>query len=357
MKRFAKQISFHLLVAGLLVPATFAGSKEGSREMLAKSFQQANLWTEGPVKLVAHMRMPKPDGTDINFDYTLSWAGPDKWRAEWTANGFDQVSVLNNGKLSYFSSQPNPLVQPLEFESAIEALDGGNPAGPYTLPPFDLEKSKIDTSKKKIDNVDAKCMALGDPKETFCIDPASGRLLTVLTTIGPAEVGSFEYSDYTTVGSAAYPQMIKIYYAKNLLEDGKVTVTRGEKFDEKLFAAPDKSTTSDFPTCAEVGKNFTAPRVSKSVPPKMSDAAKKANKYGLVWVMAKVGKDGSVTKATVLGGDPDLNTAATDAVQQYKFTPYLRCNQAVEFQKVVVVPFMPPQNPAGGNQGSVVTPH
>jgi len=74
----------------------------------------------------------------------------------------------------------------------------------------------------------------------------------------------------------------------------------------------------------------------------MPDAAKKAKKYGMVWVQVTVDKDGSVQKATPLGGDPDLTKAAQDAVQQYKFTAYMRCGQAVEFTRIVVVPFAPP---------------
>ena len=61
-----------------------------------------------------------------------------------------------------------------------------------------------------------------------------------------------------------------------------------------------------------------------------------------MWVIATVGKDGSVEKASVIGGDPDLTAAATDAVKQYKFTPYMRCGQAVEFTSVQIVPSLPP---------------
>jgi hypothetical protein len=62
--------------------------------------------------------------------------------------------------------------------------------------------------------------------------------------------------------------------------------------------------------------------------------------------MASVGKDGSVQNTTVLGGEPELSAAAIGAVKQYKFTPYMRCGQAVAFQDVVVVPFAPPEKPA-----------
>jgi len=58
-------------------------------------------------------------------------------------------------------------------------------------------------------------------------------------------------------------------------------------------------------------------------------------------MLVTVGKDGSVTKATAMGGaDPDFAGPGTEAAQQYKYTPYMRCGQAVEFQKVVLVPFI-----------------
>jgi hypothetical protein len=346
LTRLSRHILSLLVLAGLLAPAAFAGNKETPHDLLVKSFQQATLWTQGPVKLTANVRLPKPDGSgDINLVYTVSWAGPDKWRAEWTANGLDQTTVLNNGKLSYLSTQPGPMVPLLQMESAIEALDGGNPAGPYTLPPIGVEKTKIASSKKKIGNVEAKCMGLGEPLQTFCIDPATAHLLTVDNSIDNVNFGSYEYGDYTTAGSTTYPQTVKVNYAGKLLEEAKLTVSHDEKFADTVFAAPAKSTATDWPSCADVSKNFTAPAVSKSVPAKMPEAARKAKKYGLVWVFAQVGKDGSVTKASSIGGDPDLTAAASDAVQEYKFSPYLRCTQPVEFQTVVIVPFAPSKMP------------
>jgi hypothetical protein len=338
LRPFKKQLLSLLVITLLLAPAAFAAGKEDPHDLLTKSFQQANLWSQGPVKLVAQVRMPIPTGHDVNLVYTVSWAGPDKWRAEWTADGLDQITVLNNGKLSYVSNQPTPLVRAIEFEAAIAALDGGSPAGPYSFAPLDYQKAKIDVSKKKINGVDAKCLAFGQPATTYCIDPGNAHLLSA-----DSDLGTFEYSDYTTVENNAYPQTLKVSYVKTLMEDAKVTVTHGDKFADSLFAVPDKSTTMDFASCSDLDKNFTSPHVSKTVVAKMPDAAKKANKYGLVWVLATVGSDGSVQKATALGGEPDLTEAAVSAVQQYKYTPYMRCGQAVGFAKVVVVPFAPPQ--------------
>ena len=344
MIRLRRQFLSQLLIAGLLVPAAFA-AKEDPHDTLNKAFQQSDLWTQGPVKLAAKLTMPhvKPDGSDVTLDYTLSWAGPDRWRAEWSSGGPVEVTMLNNGKLSYMNTQPNPVVQLLQFEAALAAVDGNNPAGPYTIPPLALDsKTKIDTTKKKVNNIDARCLAFGDPLQTYCIDPATGHVLSVSMSINGVQFAGFEYSDYTASGNVQYPQTVKVTYAGKLLEEGKITISR-DPLPDATFVVPDKSTTTDFKSCADVGKNFTAPRLSRSVPPKMPEAAAKAKKYGLVWVLGTVGKDGSVTKATMIGGDPDLNTAATDAVKQYRYSPYMRCGEAVEFTEMVAVPFMPPQ--------------
>lgn len=351
MTRFHKQVLSQVLIAGLLASAAFAGSKEDPHETLTKSFQQGNIWQQGPVKMVAKVRMAGRNGQpDVNLEYTVSWAGPEKWRAEWTANGLSEITVLNNGKLSYFSSQPNPVVLAIQFEEALAALDAGTPAGPYSMPPLDYQKQKLDVTKKKIGAVDAKCMAFGSAPEiqTYCVDPSNYHMLSA-----EDDAGTFEYSDYAQTGPANYPQTVKVSYAKTLTQDAKVTVTRGDKFEDALFTAPEKSTTVDFHTCADVDKNFTAPHVSKSVPAKMPEAARKAKKYGVVWTLATVGTDGAVQKVDVIGGDPDLTTSTKDAVQQYKFTPYLRCGQPVPFRMVIVVPYMPMAIPDLGNAEGV----
>src|SRR5271167_2168353 len=91
-KSKAQVLSF-LSVVLLLTFPLFA--KEDPHDLLTKSFQQADLWTQGPVKIDTAVRLPKPDGTDINVEYTISWAGPDKWRSEWAAQGLQYMSVVN----------------------------------------------------------------------------------------------------------------------------------------------------------------------------------------------------------------------------------------------------------------------
>ena len=358
----ARSVCALVFVFALLVPAAFADTKEDPHVLLSKSFQQADLWNQGPVKLVAKVRTDTATGQARNLEYTVSWAGPEKWRVEWSAPDLQQITILNNGKLSYVTSTPESLWSAIELQAALAALDGGTPAGPYRLAPLAYENAKLHVSTKKINGIKARCLAFGKPKTTLCMDPSSGHLLTAEN-----DVGSFAYSDYTTIGSNSYPQTVKVssvhtsyegddyvsgyptslkvVHVKTPIEQPEVTVTRGEQFPDSLFVAPENATTVDCASCAAPASNFTAPRLDKSVKAKRPVAARKGYRYGWVWVLATVGKDGSVQKSTVLSGDPALSTGATNAVQRYRYTPYIRCGQALEFQQLVVVGFPPPAPP------------
>jgi hypothetical protein len=250
------------------------------------------------------------------------WPAADHHRQQW--------------QVSYASNQPKPLWSTIWFEAALAALDGGTPAGPYLLAALDYENAKLHASKKKINGADARCLAFDDHQHrptTLCIDPASGHMLTA-----DSDLGSFEYSDYTMLGSNSYPQTVMVDYMGKPMEQAQVTVTRDEQFPDSLFAAPANSATASFASCADSATNFTPPHLDKSVKAKRPEGYT----YGIVWVLAAVGKDGSVEKAEVLGGPHALRTAATSAVKRYKYTPYVRCGQNVAFQQTVMVPFPPP---------------
>ena len=78
LTRINKLFLSSVLVAGMLSAAAFAGSEPSPQELLAKSFQQANLWNQGPVKLVAKMRRPAANGQELNRQLTVYWAGTGK---------------------------------------------------------------------------------------------------------------------------------------------------------------------------------------------------------------------------------------------------------------------------------------
>ncbi len=63
---------------------------------------------------------------------------------------------------------------------------------------------------------------------------------------------------------------------------------------------------------------------------------------GGVDLMATISTTGNITAVKVISGDPQLTRAATDAVKQWKYKPYLLDGKPVEIQTEVSVTFRLP---------------
>jgi protein TonB len=88
-----------------------------------------------------------------------------------------------------------------------------------------------------------------------------------------------------------------------------------------------------------VGGEIQAPKKIHNVDPVYPAVARQAKIGGIVIIDAVIAKDGSVKDTKVLRGNPLLNQAALDAVNQWKFTPTLLNGQPVEVQMSVTVNF------------------
>ena len=312
----------------------FAGSKEdAARDLLAKSFQQTNLWTDGAVQLIAKVRMPRQKGEDLNLTYEISWAGPDKWRAEWSGAGYSQIAVLNNGKMYRSSNLPAPPLRVFWFEEALAALNPDNLVGLSFAPHLDLNKSKAQVSTEKVGKTKTTCVG---SFPVWCVDPGSGRLLRFKS---PQQ--SSDYEDYVSAGEAEFPRSLRLMSGSDIQAEGTIAVNRGVTFSDSLFSALPNSTAADFPSCAGTDKSFTAPRLIKQAQPVYPETARMSRHQGSVLLFALVGKDGAIQDLQVVSSAwPELNQAASDAVRQWRYSPYLRCGQSVDpYATVITVNF------------------
>jgi protein TonB len=64
---------------------------------------------------------------------------------------------------------------------------------------------------------------------------------------------------------------------------------------------------------------------------------------GSVELMATISKTGDITRVKVISGDSQLSRAATDAVKQWKYKPYLLNGEPVEIQTQVTINFNLPK--------------
>jgi len=78
------------------------------------------------------------------------------------------------------------------------------------------------------------------------------------------------------------------------------------------------------------------------VEPEYPEPAREQHIQGPVVLEALVGKDGAVEKLNTISGDAQLAAAATDAVRQWRFKPFLRNGSPEEFQTQITVSFRLP---------------
>jgi len=64
---------------------------------------------------------------------------------------------------------------------------------------------------------------------------------------------------------------------------------------------------------------------------------------GAVQLLATISKNGDISAVKTLSGDPQLARAATDAVKQWKYKPYLLNGEPVEIQTQITVNFKLPR--------------
>lgn len=83
--------------------------------------------------------------------------------------------------------------------------------------------------------------------------------------------------------------------------------------------------------------------VIKKVQPTYPGNALRLQLEGSVHLLATIGKSGNITKVKTLGGEPLLAQAATEAVKQWKYKPYLLNGEPVEIQTQITINFKLPR--------------
>jgi periplasmic protein TonB len=88
-----------------------------------------------------------------------------------------------------------------------------------------------------------------------------------------------------------------------------------------------------------VSQGLLTKKISPSYPPN----ALRMHIEGVVELLATVSKEGNISHIRVVSGDPQLTKAASDAVKQWKYKPYLLNGEPVEIQTQITVNFKLPR--------------
>lgn len=320
----------------LCLSALGVDKDEAGRELLQRSFRQADIWANGPLELVAQVTMPQGKKQDLKLTYTISWAGPDKWRAEWSGGGYSRIVVADDGKLYKFSSTPIPPLPILDYERALGLLNGHGFGGPMAAVP-NLSTSKVQVSKEKAGKAEVACFRFvhGAPgyDGDLCVEPSSARLME-----WRAEGRSLLYSDYITLGNTVVPTAIRQVIGREVVQNSNITLKHDVAFSEKDFAPPSNATVTDYPACKDATEQFELPNLIKKTQPEYPQQARMASHQGTAILWVTIAKDGSIVSLRPFDTTwPELRRSAMDAVKDWKYSPYLRCGKPVEYDAVITV--------------------
>ncbi|MGA9507485.1 MAG: TonB family protein [Candidatus Sulfotelmatobacter sp.] len=109
-----------------------------------------------------------------------------------------------------------------------------------------------------------------------------------------------------------------------------------------LLGNPNSSPTPVLQTL-NVSQGVSQGLAIKKTPPSYPANALRMGIEGSVQLLATISKKGDISAVKVLSGDPSLARAATDAVKQWKYKPYLLDGVPVEIQTQVTVNFKLPR--------------
>jgi TonB family protein len=97
------------------------------------------------------------------------------------------------------------------------------------------------------------------------------------------------------------------------------------------------------PSTQRISQGVSDGLLVKRVQPIYPQQAMQMHTQGKVALQATIAKDGSVRNVKVVSGPAILARAATDAVRQWKYKPYLLNGEPIEVQTDININFVPPQ--------------
>lgn len=131
-----------------------------------------------------------------------------------------------------------------------------------------------------------------------------------------------------------------------IMHNGKVTVALHVEHATVLDLDPSDATVFTPPADAvpaplriTVAGGVSEGMVKYKVPPEYPPAAKNAHVEGVVTLQCTIGKDGAIRTLKAVAGPEILQGAAIQAVQQWRYRPYLVNGQPVEVQTTINVTF------------------
>lgn len=256
------------------------------------------------------------------------WAGPEKYKISYASSGFNQVFYRDHDKkLTTGDNGWTPLPQEMVEKYLVYPLPAGSK----------IERESFAESNRKIGKVKLRCV---QPKHSSPL-PA-GRLAYCLASEIPAiQVESSHGSMYVLFGkivTAGGHYVAEQIIARNsnlpIVEISVVSLEFPSKIDDAVFAPLGKVSPAPVP---RFHSSVLAGKRIGGEDPHYPASAKAQRIQGMVMLDAKITKAGTIGDLSVVSGPKELQKAAFDAVNTWKYEPYLLNGQPVEVRTEIDV--------------------
>jgi TonB family protein len=252
----------------------------------------------------------------LEGEYELLWNGPNQWREEISFPGFHEVQIGGSGTVAV---KRNLDFVPLRVHQLYLALSYGR--GGLTLRPDERMKQ---VRTRKVNGIEARCVEITSKVNIreICVDASTGAVV---------RDHPFIDKEFAPVGAKMFPHILSYIEEGKTVAQAEVTELKTtEQLPSSAFEVPAGS--SSKPSCM----NPTVGRVIKRINPSYPESERR--RQGTVAIYAVIGADGSPHNLRIVSGvSPGLNKASLDAVQQWRYEPYMCQSTPVEVETVIQV--------------------
>jgi TonB family protein len=275
------------------------------------------------IQLFNDQGSPSGEGTYEEF-----WVGPKKFKRIFIGKEFSETRY--GGEQGDLHADVRGTVPQLvysvqrELVSPLPKTQGAEK--------FDLTGKEVEMGGLKL-----TCLTLAPPMPvaTHCVNQSEPILRVSSYPVSSLQVLRNRMLRFQ---ERAIPGDIKLVRAgKTLLTIHVDSVENIADANDALFAAP--SDAVQIPTLVQIPGAFAKGMLEYSVVPDYPSAAKDARMEGTVVLQAKIGKEGRLKDITVVSGAKVFQGSAIQAVQQWRYRPYLLSGEPVEVMTTINVIF------------------
>ncbi|MGH9343423.1 MAG: energy transducer TonB [Terriglobia bacterium] len=172
---------------------------------------------------------------------------------------------------------------------------------------------------------------------TYCLDPASPMLLSSVSEYGGT---AFNHRNIQSFEGHYVPGDVEVFLrGKRVVTAHLESIEALKPADEAEFTPPPDATPLPASRTIEVAQGIVAAKLLRGQSPDYPVAAKALGIAGTVVLQGTIGRDGRVHEIHVVSGPPMLRQAAIDAVQTWRYKPYMLNGEPVGVRTTINVGF------------------